>query len=231
MEHMAADVVVIGTGPGGMAAVAAAVAADAEVVVIEAMDHIDGNAVWSTAHLTFVDSEMQRRAADRGRRGDFRRRRPIDRGAGAGQVRRRVGRGAVATVCPGERRDLSAPGGTRSAVLAPHPETETALDRPDGSGRRLRDARPRVRAGLRLPVGQDPPPVGIYPVSRGRHGELVVPHKQPILARWRGDRVGQCSPHDTLRYRAAFRANNFRSQHRSGEALVPNTAVAFTLTR
>lgn len=26
------------------------------------MDHIGGNAVWSTAHLTFVDSEMQRRA-------------------------------------------------------------------------------------------------------------------------------------------------------------------------
>jgi len=32
------------------------------VVVIEAMDHIGGNAVWSTAYLTFVDSEMQRRA-------------------------------------------------------------------------------------------------------------------------------------------------------------------------
>ena len=62
MEQMGADVVVIGTGPGGMAAVAAAVAADAEVVVIEAMDHIDGNPVWSTADLTFVDSEMQRRA-------------------------------------------------------------------------------------------------------------------------------------------------------------------------
>jgi succinate dehydrogenase/fumarate reductase flavoprotein subunit len=61
MEQMGADVVVIGTGPGGMAAVAAAVAADAEVVVIEAMDHIDGNPVWSTAYLTFVDSEMQRR--------------------------------------------------------------------------------------------------------------------------------------------------------------------------
>jgi predicted oxidoreductase len=26
------------------------------------MDHIAGNAVWSTAYLTFVDSEMQRRA-------------------------------------------------------------------------------------------------------------------------------------------------------------------------
>jgi predicted oxidoreductase len=30
--------------------------------VIEAMDRIDGKAVWCTAYLTFVDSEMQRRA-------------------------------------------------------------------------------------------------------------------------------------------------------------------------
>jgi len=36
--------------------------AAADVVVIVAMDRIGGNAVWSTAHLTFVDSEMQRRA-------------------------------------------------------------------------------------------------------------------------------------------------------------------------
>jgi cation diffusion facilitator CzcD-associated flavoprotein CzcO len=55
MEQMAADVVVIGTGPGGMAAVAAAVAEDAEVVVMEMMDRIGGNAVWSTACLTLVD--------------------------------------------------------------------------------------------------------------------------------------------------------------------------------
>jgi hypothetical protein len=68
-------------------------------------------------------------------------------------------------------------------------------------------------------------------VSRGHRGEFVVPHKQRIRARWRGDRVGHCSPHDTLRYRVTSRANNFRSQHRSVQALVPDTAVAFTLTR
>jgi hypothetical protein len=98
------------------------------------------------------------------------------------RVQRRVGRGAVATVCPGERRDLSAPGGTRSAVLAAHPETETALDRPDGRGRRRLDARQGVRAGLRLPVGQDPPPVGIYPVSRGHRGEQGA-HTRPVARR------------------------------------------------
>ena len=29
-----------------------------------------------------------------------------------------------------------------------------------------------------------PPSVRIYPVSRGHRGDLVVPHKQRILARW-----------------------------------------------
>jgi succinate dehydrogenase/fumarate reductase flavoprotein subunit len=62
VEHVTADVVVLGTGPGGMAAVAAAVAEDAEVVAIEVMDHIGGNAVWSTGYLAFVDSDMQRQA-------------------------------------------------------------------------------------------------------------------------------------------------------------------------
>ena len=62
MERVTADVVVLGTGPGGMAAVAAAVAENAEVVAIEVMDHIGGNAVWSTGYLAFVDSDMQRQA-------------------------------------------------------------------------------------------------------------------------------------------------------------------------
>ena len=62
MEHVTADVVVLGTGPGGMAAVAGAVAEGAEVVAIEVMDHIGGNAVWSTGYLAFVDSDMQRQA-------------------------------------------------------------------------------------------------------------------------------------------------------------------------
>lgn len=53
------DVVVIGAGPGGMAAVAAAGAAGADVVAVEARDHIGGNAVWSTGYLAFVGSAMQ----------------------------------------------------------------------------------------------------------------------------------------------------------------------------
>lgn len=59
-ERIEADVVVLGTGPAGMAAVSAAVGAGAEVVAVEAMEHIGGNAVWSTGYLAFVDSDMQR---------------------------------------------------------------------------------------------------------------------------------------------------------------------------
>ena len=57
---MEADVVVLGTGPAGMAAVSAAAAERVEVVAVEAMDHLGGNAVWSTGYLAFVDCEMQR---------------------------------------------------------------------------------------------------------------------------------------------------------------------------
>ena len=60
MQTLVADVVVLGAGPAGMAAVAAAAAAGADVVAIEAMDHIGGNAVWSTGYLAFVDCAMQR---------------------------------------------------------------------------------------------------------------------------------------------------------------------------
>ena len=60
MQTHTADVVVLGTGPAGMAAVAAAAAEGAEVIAVEAMEHIGGNAVWSTGYLTFVDSGMQR---------------------------------------------------------------------------------------------------------------------------------------------------------------------------
>lgn len=62
MELLTADVVVLGAGPGGMAAVASAVAEDAEVVAVEVMGHIGGNAVWSTGYLAFVGSEMQSQA-------------------------------------------------------------------------------------------------------------------------------------------------------------------------
>ncbi|WP_240157200.1 FAD-binding protein [Pseudonocardia broussonetiae] len=60
VRTLTADVVVLGTGPAGMAAVAEAAAEGAEVVAVEAMEHIGGNAVWSTGYLAFVDSEMQR---------------------------------------------------------------------------------------------------------------------------------------------------------------------------
>ena len=56
---LAADVVVLGTGPAGMAAVAAAVADGADVIAVEALDHIGGNSVWSTGYLAFVGSAMQ----------------------------------------------------------------------------------------------------------------------------------------------------------------------------
>jgi fumarate reductase flavoprotein subunit len=57
---LTADVIVLGAGPGGMAAVAAAAAAGASVIAVEARAHIGGNAVWSTGYLSFVDSQMQR---------------------------------------------------------------------------------------------------------------------------------------------------------------------------
>lgn len=60
---MTADVVVLGAGPAGMAAVSAAAAEGADVVALEALDAIGGNCVWSTGYLAFVDSQMQ---ADQG---------------------------------------------------------------------------------------------------------------------------------------------------------------------
>ncbi len=59
MQTLTADVVVLGTGPAGMAATAAARAEGATVIVLEAMDHIGGNAVWSNGYLAFVCSEVQ----------------------------------------------------------------------------------------------------------------------------------------------------------------------------
>jgi succinate dehydrogenase/fumarate reductase flavoprotein subunit len=57
-----ADVVVIGCGPAGMAAVAAAADRGVEVLALEAGDQIGGNVSWSTGYVAFVDTEMQRRA-------------------------------------------------------------------------------------------------------------------------------------------------------------------------
>ena len=54
------DLVVIGTGPGGLAAVGSAVESGAQVVVLEAHDQIGGNGVLSTGWVAFVDSGLQR---------------------------------------------------------------------------------------------------------------------------------------------------------------------------
>ncbi|KAF2093871.1 FAD/NAD(P)-binding domain-containing protein [Rhizodiscina lignyota] len=54
------DIVVVGTGPGGLSAVAGAVYSGAQVVSIEAQPRIGGNSVWSTGWVAFVDTAMQR---------------------------------------------------------------------------------------------------------------------------------------------------------------------------
>lgn len=59
MQTLTADVVVLGTGPAGMAATAAARAGGATVIAVEARDAIGGNAVWSNGYLAFVGSEFQ----------------------------------------------------------------------------------------------------------------------------------------------------------------------------
>ncbi|MGO4388685.1 FAD-binding protein [Microvirga sp. 2YAF29] len=56
------DVLVVGTGPGGMAATAAASATGAEVHAVEALDDIGGNSVWSTGYMAFVNSRAQAEA-------------------------------------------------------------------------------------------------------------------------------------------------------------------------
>ncbi|KIX06612.1 uncharacterized protein Z518_04588 [Rhinocladiella mackenziei CBS 650.93] len=55
-----ADVIVVGTGPGGLGAVGAAVEAGSEVIVVEANNRTGGNGTWSTGWIAFVDSAMQR---------------------------------------------------------------------------------------------------------------------------------------------------------------------------
>ena len=54
------EVVVLGTGPGGLAATASAVENGAQVVVIEAHENIGGNGLLSTGWVAFVDSGLQR---------------------------------------------------------------------------------------------------------------------------------------------------------------------------
>ena len=59
MEQKVFDIVVVGAGPGGMCAAIAAADQGASVVVLEALDQIGGNAVWSTGYLVFCNFEMQ----------------------------------------------------------------------------------------------------------------------------------------------------------------------------
>jgi len=59
VRTLSADVVVVGTGPAGMAAVAAAAEQGATVVALETLEEIGGNSIWSTGYLAFVGSEMQ----------------------------------------------------------------------------------------------------------------------------------------------------------------------------
>jgi predicted oxidoreductase len=54
------DVVVLGTGPGGLAAVGSAVAAGVRVISTEAHNSIGGNGVLSTGWTAFVYSALQR---------------------------------------------------------------------------------------------------------------------------------------------------------------------------
>ncbi|RVX67220.1 hypothetical protein B0A52_08654 [Exophiala mesophila] len=59
-QDQTADVVVIGSGPGGLAAVGSAVEHGAEVVAIEAYKDIGGNGTWSTGWVAFVNCALQR---------------------------------------------------------------------------------------------------------------------------------------------------------------------------
>jgi hypothetical protein len=116
--------------------------------VIEAMDHIGGNAVWSTAYLTFVDSEMQRRAVIADDEETF----VADARSIVEQVQDRFSvewDEELLRLLPGRAPRPIGSWRHEECGSRAHPETETALDRPDGRGRRQLDAWPRVRAGLR----------------------------------------------------------------------------------
>jgi succinate dehydrogenase/fumarate reductase flavoprotein subunit len=54
------DVIVVGSGPGGLAAACAAAEAGATVALVESHDSIGGNAVLSTGHLVMIDTPYQR---------------------------------------------------------------------------------------------------------------------------------------------------------------------------
>ena len=54
------DIVIVGTGPAGLAALGAAVENGSSVIVLEASNRPGGNGVYSTGWVAFVDSAMQR---------------------------------------------------------------------------------------------------------------------------------------------------------------------------
>jgi succinate dehydrogenase/fumarate reductase flavoprotein subunit len=55
------DVIVVGGGPGGLAAACSAAKAGALVAIMEVQDHLGGNAILSTGHLVLIDTPVQRR--------------------------------------------------------------------------------------------------------------------------------------------------------------------------
>lgn len=156
MEQVAADVVVIGTGPGGMAAVAAAIAEGAEVIAVETMDHIGGNAVWSTGYLAFVGSQMQLDAGIEDQEETF----VADARAVVEQAEGQFGiewdEELVRLFAreSAETYRLLTERGVCFSRFIPRPRQHT-VDR-DGRRRRHLDAGPRVRAGLCLAAGPDP---------------------------------------------------------------------------
>ena len=62
--RLSADVVVVGAGPAGMAATAAALRHGATVAVLEVGNRIGGNAVRSNGYLAFVEDEPEAFVAD-----------------------------------------------------------------------------------------------------------------------------------------------------------------------
>ncbi len=60
--EQSADVVVVGAGPGGLAAAVEAARAGASVLVLEATRRIGGNAAISTGYMAFVDIDRQHAA-------------------------------------------------------------------------------------------------------------------------------------------------------------------------
>ena len=57
------DVIVVGGGPGGLAAACAAAETGAKVALVETLSHVGGNGILSTGHLVLIDTPFQRETA------------------------------------------------------------------------------------------------------------------------------------------------------------------------